>query len=184
MAVIVSDTGGAPRELAPDGLQPAVCCGVFDLGMQKGFEDVMQHKVCLAFEIAETLKEGEYAGKRMVLSERFTASLNEKSNLYKFLIGWRGRDFTPEERKAFDLEVLYGKPAMLNIIHKDRPGKATIAVIAGAMRLPKDIESMVPENARDWKPKWIAEAQKAGGIGLAITDGAVEEPPFADDIPF
>ena|SRR3990167_1789785 len=183
MAVVVSDTGGTQRELAPDGLQPAVCCGVFDLGMQKGFEGQLQHKVMVAFEIAETLKEGEYAGKRMVLSQSFTASLNEKANLYKFLIGWRGRDFTAEELKAFDLEVLYGVAAMLNIIHKDRPGKPTIAIIAGAMRLPKDAQAMTPENPRDWKPKWVVEAQKTGGVGLAITDGALDES-FTDDIPF
>ena len=42
-----------------------------------------------------------------VWSRNFTPTLNEKSNLRKFLRGWFGRDLTKQELEDFDTESLH-----------------------------------------------------------------------------
>lgn len=181
MALVAKGQDDTPRELPKAGLQPGVCCGVFDIGNQIGFEGKVQHKCILCFELAETIKAGDFEGKRFVISEEFTVSLHEKSNLGKFLEGWRGESFTEEERKGWDVEQVYGWPVMLNVIHKKRTNKPTLAVINSAMPLPDGFTPMKPENPRDWCPKWIKDKQKAGGVGLTADDPSTID---GEEIPF
>jgi len=58
----------------------------------------------------------------------------------KFLESWRGKAFTEEEAKAFDISVLIGKPCMINVIHKvsQKSGK-TYAEIASVSPMMKGI---------------------------------------------
>ena len=64
------------------------------------------------------------------------ASLHERAALRKFLEAWRGRPFTPEELKGFDLTKLLGQPCLLGIVHQEREGK-TFAGISSCMKLPR-----------------------------------------------
>jgi hypothetical protein len=72
------------------------------------------------------------------LGKEFTLSLNEKATLRKFLESWRGKAFTEDEAKSFDISVLLGKPCMLNVIHKvsQKNGK-TYAEIASVSPMMK-----------------------------------------------
>jgi hypothetical protein len=77
--------------------------------------------------------------------------MNEKSNLRKDLKSWRGKDFTEEEARSFDITKLLGAPCMLNIIHnpsKSDPSKvyeqiAGITSIPKGMTIPKQVNDTV-----------------------------------------
>ena len=70
------------------------------------------------------------------ISQRYTASLNEKSVLRRDLAAWRGRDFTPEELEEFNLRNIVGAPCLVQIIHREYNGKK-YANVASIMSLPK-----------------------------------------------
>lgn len=178
MAVIVSDSGGT-FEAIPTGVFPAVCCSLWDLGIQPGFQGKQTHKVVLGWEIDQRKTEGEWAGKRFVVTKTYTASLNEKANLRKDLESWRGRPFTEEELKGFDLEKVVHAPCMLNLLEQvSQKGKKWTG-IAAIMPLAKGTTKLEPETPRDYMPNWIKTL-----LGLATAETGVAEPSFDDDIPF
>lgn len=166
---------GANYKPAPAGTHAAVCCDVVDLGELKveyQGKAKTQHKIKIVWQIDELRDDG--APHRV--AKRYTLSLHEKSALRKDLEGWRGKPFTEEELKGFDVEVLISKPALLNVIHKDSNG-STFANVMGIMKLPKAMEApAVSQYVRecDRTPE-----EKAGtsdfGDGPPITD---------DDVPF
>lgn len=128
MAIIVK---GSDFENAPEGMHQAVCVDVHDLGMvetsYKGKPKV-QRKVVIYWEIAAIDSKGE----QFVPRKRYTGSLNEKSMLFKDLKTWRGKPFTPDEIKSFDVEKLINAPATLLISHEDKEGTVYANVTAVA----------------------------------------------------
>lgn len=174
--MVISDSGGGKREPTPTGAIPAVCSNYYDLGMQPGFEPgTFSHKVAILWELGETLKDGEFAGKRFTISKTYTASLNEKATLCKTLESWRGRPFTAEEKRGFDMEGIVGKPCLLNIVAKSRPDGTTTADVAAVMPLPKGVDPMKPELDRSYTPKWVAQklAAAQGHTEAKTEDDAV-----------
>lgn len=138
------------------GLHFAICFNEIDLGLQKVATqegEKIMGKVIVGWEIDETITEGEYKGKRFCLWKKYTKSLHAKSNLKKDLESWRGRAFTEEEKKGFDLDNIVGKGCMLNVVHSEYNGK-TYANIASISPMMKNAVVMVPENSRN-TPKWI-----------------------------
>jgi len=97
------------------------------------------NKVRITWELPnekKVFKEGE-PEKVLTVSKEFTLSLHEKANLRKFLESWRGRGFTDEEAKKFNISKLLGVPCFLSIIHKiSRQGKV-YADISSISTLPK-----------------------------------------------
>lgn len=177
MSIIVSDSGGGGNFKLPEpGMHQAVCSKVFDLGQQPGFSQKLQHKLVIYWELEETIDEGEYAGKPMVIMKTYTASLNEKANLRHDLVSWRGRDFTEAELKGFDIESVVGVGCTLNVIHADSNGKVR-ARIVGVMPRQKNAPEMKPTLGDDFMPGWIAE--------LIGDNKTAQESTFEDDsIPF
>lgn len=125
MAIIVSSKGGGTTDYTPipAGNYVARCYSMIDLGTHE--EEILGQKkwirkIRLSFELPTELKTFEEGkGEQpMSISREFTPSLHEKSSLRMFLKSWRGKDFTEEEVKAFDLTKLLGVPCLLNIIHK------------------------------------------------------------------
>jgi hypothetical protein len=76
------------------------------------------------------------------ITQRYTASLNEKSVLRRDLSAWRGRDFTPAELAEFNLRNIVGAPCMIQIIHREYNGKK-YANVASIMTLPKGVAKPV-----------------------------------------
>lgn len=142
MSLIVKDGGGTNIPLLPEDVYPAVCNMLVDLGDQYSKQfDKTSHKVLICWEIpSETLESGETRR----LSKTYTATLNEKGNLRKDLIAWRGRDFTPDELKEFDLRRVAGAPCMLQIVHKVKQDGSKFASIAAIMKLPKGMPAPKP----------------------------------------
>ena len=175
MSVMVKETGG-DYEHPPVGMQNAICCRVFDLGQQPGFQGKVQHKVLIMWELEERKQKGEWAGKRFLVSRRYTASLNEKATLRKDLESWRSKGFTADELDGFDLEVVVGKGCTLNLVENENNGRTyiNVAAVLPKMKAADDLEVETPE---DYTPDWVLELMEAGAT-LPAND--VND----DDIPF
>lgn len=172
--------------MTPSGTLHAVCFGVWDLGMQKAEfngKPVIQHKVIVGWETFERIESNdEWDGQRYRLYRRYTLSLNEKASLCKDLNSWRGKNFTDEERKGFDLETLIGSNCFLNVIHKEGNGK-TYANVAAVTSLAKGIQLIKPENDPA-EPEWVAKI-KAQAVSEAEVRVIEEEAQARDEqLPF
>ena len=166
MAILAKE--GEKREflLVPAGTHQAVCYGVWDIGLQKTIwnnAEKIQHKVIVAFEINEQIPSGEYVGKRFTVSKRYTLSLGDKANLRKDLESWRGKAFTIEELKGFDIEKLIGINAMVSVVHnevRNEKGTRFYANIVSVSKLMKGVMPMKPENEPK-PPEWVTKLQAA-----------------------
>jgi hypothetical protein len=127
----------------PAGLHPFVLYGCYHVGVipSKGGFDA-KDTVILAFELpeAEPLKYKEEDGtmtlKPRIMSKRFNLSFHEKSTLRIQLESWRGRAFTADEMKAFELQKLLGASGHLQVMHQSREGK-THASVSNLLPSPK-----------------------------------------------
>lgn len=85
-----------------------------------------QHKVMISWELIgkddPKMQEGDNKGKPFSTHKRYTVSLNEKAALRQDLEGWRGKKFTAEELKGFDLSNVLGAYCTIQIVH-DETGK-------------------------------------------------------------
>lgn len=107
-----SKEGFTPVE---EGTWRAVCVDVTPL-VKKERQYGVKEEFRIVFETnAAELSNGN---RQCVWSRGFTPSLNEKSNLRKFLHQWRGRDLTETEENGLDTETLIGQPATLVIVHQ------------------------------------------------------------------
>ncbi len=145
MAIIATNTGGSSYEPIPSGSYPARCYSMVHLGtIEENILGVVKklNKVRITWELPTELKvfKEENGEQPHVISKEFTLSLHEKATLRNFLKNWRGKDFTEDEAKAFDIEKLVGAPCMLNITHKkSKDGTKTYAEIGSVSTLPKGL---------------------------------------------
>jgi hypothetical protein len=109
--MLVSETSGS-YELAPVGVYSAVCVRLINMGMQETSYG-LKHQVHLAFEIDEKMEDG----RPFLMMQNYTMSLNEKARLRIDLQAWRGRAFSAEELKGFDLKSVLGKPLQVSVVH-------------------------------------------------------------------
>lgn len=141
MSFVVQDNDKV-RELCPAGSYSAVCVDVVDLGIvETTYQGQIRktHKCRVMFEVAEQRADGS----PFYIGERFTASLGEKAALRKFLEGWRGKAFTADELKGFDLEQLIGAPAIISVVHNQN-GDRTFDNIASASKIMKGMAPFKP----------------------------------------
>lgn len=120
---IIASNNGTQRELIPAGNYIARCYSMVEVGtVPETFqgETKMQKKVRITWELPEETRvfSQDKGEQPLVISKEYTLSMNEKSNLRKDLASWRGKDFSEDEAKRFDITALLGKACMLNIIHK------------------------------------------------------------------
>jgi hypothetical protein len=114
-----------------------------------------QHKIRIGFEIFGEDDNGnpltiDMDGKMMpsTISKTYTLSLHEKAGLRKDLAAWRGRDFTEEEAKAFDVSKLINAYCMVNVTTSENNGK-TYTNIAGLTPLPQALKNAKPAPVHD-----------------------------------
>ena len=176
--MVVKDEG-RDFEPIPTGGQQAVCNAIHDLGMQEGFGGKPTHKVVLVWELAERRTLGDFAGQRFIMCKKYTASLNERANLSKDLESWRGKAFTPEQRKGFEMTVLVGANCNLNMVEKTGNAGKTFVNVASISGLIKGQKKIEPEQP-GYMPKWIAD------MLINVEAGDSNAPEFDDDdsIPF
>ena len=117
MGLIAIEKAG--RTPAPAGTHLANCFGLIDLGTQPAFKpgDSQSHKVWLWWELCHEQRED---GVAMTVGSFYRVSLHEKSVMRAMLQTWRGKPFTPEELKAFQLQNIVGAACMLTIVHEPK----------------------------------------------------------------
>jgi len=143
MAIIATSNGSTNFEPMATGNYPARCYSMIHIGtideVILGTQKTL-NKVRITWELPTELKvfREENGEQPQVISKEFTLSMHEKATLRNFLKNWRGKDFTEEEAKAFDIEKLIGAPCMLNITHKkSKDGTKTYAEIGSISTMPK-----------------------------------------------
>ena len=184
------------------GMHAARCYAVIDLGVH--FSEMWQkeqHRVLLIWETDEMMTTSEGEEKPKAISKEFVLSLHSKSDLYKTLISWRGKGFTEEELKGFDLKNILGAPCLLNIVEnkKDDRVYANIGGITPLMKGQTPPEAVNKQiffeltaetlDQIDSLPKWVAEKirksitfnQLAGGENKKFDELV---PSQDDDLPF
>jgi len=143
MAIIATSNGSTSFEPIATGNYPARCYSMVHLGtIEENILGTLKklNKVRITWELPTELKvfKEEKGEQPQVISKEFTLSLHEKATLRGFLKNWRGKDFTDEEAKAFDIEKLVGAPCMLNITHKTKKdGSGIYAEIGSVSAMPK-----------------------------------------------
>lgn len=176
MAIVAKETGGSFTP-APEGTHAAVCVDIVDLGMlEVSFNNKTkhQHKIRVSWQIAEDREDG----KPFLVSKRYTLSLHEKAALRKDLESWRGRSFTPEELRGFDVETVLGHGCLINVIHAPNPkGGSPYANISAIMRAPKGMEVPTPRDYVRVKDRTPAEAE-ADQTHQPFADVSDDDVPF------
>lgn len=153
MAFIASDNGGGNFKRVPAGVFIGRCYSLIDLGTQLSsgqYGEKMQHKIRIGWELFGDDDEGapltvDVDGRDMpmTISKSYTVSLHEKAGLRKDLAAWRGRDFTDDEAKAFDVSKLVGAYCMVNVTTSETNGK-TYSNVAGLTPLPGALKNAKP----------------------------------------
>ena len=211
MAIYASDTGGGSDfDPVPEGSHPAVCDMLVDLGLQETtgkFAGKVQHKIYLRWQIPSLRlsyeKDGVAIEGPMTIGSRFTVSLHEKAALRKLLQQWRGRAFTADELKKFDVTSVVGKPCLISVSHTPRDGGGVYANVDTAIKLPAGVtppelegEALVYDSdnmgtflkLRPWLQE-VIKAQKSPKEADRVNDpdawrGGLSNDDLDDDIPF
>ena len=173
----------------PEGIHPAVCVDVMDLGLvETDFQGVkkMVNKVKLTFE---SEAKGD-DGKPCTVSKNFTASLHPKAKLSEFVGKWRGRQVVPGE--SIELKKLIGACCTLVISHQQNLSGKTYAAIDAVSKPTKKVTpsgTYDPAAARqryaDWKAKQVGASaapapvapQPAPAAPAPVKSGAATTPP-------
>lgn len=202
MSSIIATDKSTPRELIPQGNYIARCYQMIQIGTVTDTINgtaTTAPKIRIGWELPEELKtfNQERGEQPLVISTEYTLSLNSKANLRKTLASWRGKDFTTEEAKGFDVTKLLGVPCMLNIIHK--PGVAdptkvyekiaSISPLPKGVKCPKQINETFVLTFDDWNdslfnslPDFIRERIKSSAEFQEKLRPGEKHIPNADDI--
>ena len=170
MALIAKESGGGGDFTpVPQGMHLARCYRVIDLGTQETtYLGTVKHlpKVMLQFEV-----HGEDDGgnpivtaknEPMSISKNFTLSLAEKATLRKDLQTWRGREFTAEELRGFELKNVLGAWAMISVIKAMGNNGKEYTNIAAIMSVPPAIKKAgMPQHHNELKMFSIDEPDMA-----------------------
>lgn len=110
----------------PAGMHLARCYRIIDLGTQSyewQGQPKKNYKIMILWEVHGEDENGKALitdrGEPMSISKNYTMSLGEMSRLRADLKAWRGRDFTPEELRGFQLKNVLGAWCMLTVVHGD-----------------------------------------------------------------
>lgn len=122
MSLVAKANEGGSFTPVPAGMHLARCYKIVDLGSQKTEymgQIKVQHKIMLQFEVWSEDDQGSPTltskGEPLSISKNYTLTLSEKASLRNDLKTWRGRDFTTEELRGFELKNVLGVWAMLSV---------------------------------------------------------------------
>lgn len=187
MPIIAANNGGGTFTPHPEGQFAAVCADVHDLGMVEvtwqGTKK-QQHKIDIYFYCGESIeKDGKTID--LMVRERFTLSLGESSKLRPFLEAWRGKAFTTEEERGFDVERLIGVGSLIQVTQREHEGKV-YSNVTSIMRLPKQM--LPPDIPADYvriaaRPPKEGERKPAPATAGVAASAATTYDEFPGDFP-
>lgn len=144
---LVAKEGESKFNPVPPGMHLARCYRVVDLGTQRSeYLGTIKHlpKVMLQFEVHGEDEGGNAIvttkGEPMTISKNFTLSLGEKATLRKDLQTWRGREFTAEELRGFELKNILGAWAMISVIKSTGNNGKEYTNISAIMQVPPQVK--------------------------------------------
>ena len=144
---LVAKEGEGSFTPVPPGMHLARCYRVVDLGTQKSeYLGTIKHlpKVMIQFEVHGEDENGKAIvtakNEPMTISKNFTLSLAEKATLRKDLQTWRGREFTAEELRGFELKNILGAWAMISVIKSTGNNGKEYTNIAAIMQVPPQVK--------------------------------------------
>lgn len=220
MALIAKATPNEGGEFiqVPAGMHLARCYKILDLGTQpKLVQGVtkFQRTIDVYFEVHGEDAEGNpmvtNKGEPMSINGDYNFTLNEASKLTKHLESWRGKKFTEEERKGFDIEKILGSWAMINVTaNLSKSNGKTYHNISDIMPVPKMVKDAglpdpfnkpqifsfddeelnmdVFNSINSYKQNKIKESpegrERFGSSGNAPVPKQAQDDGFNDDIPF
>jgi hypothetical protein len=131
----------------PEDTYYGICYSVVDIGLQynQAFKKTSA-KIILTWEIVDDdLRRDFGRGKleRRSISKQYTASLNNKSNLYGDIRPWLGRE---PEGDTLDLSQLAGQPCMLTIVNNEGSDGKVYSNVTGVGKVMKGVDLGKPEN--------------------------------------
>lgn len=187
---------------APAGTHIARCYGCVSLGTQHSEQFADTFKVLLLFELPhERLQSQEYGEKPMTISKEYSLSLGKKSNLRKHLDSWRGRSFSEEELKGFEVSNVVGAACQITVVHSTSGNGNTYAKIESITGLAKGMSCPPQEHASikyelehgkndvfknlpEWIQKKIESCEEWKPQEAASAPAETVQQPEEDDVPF
>lgn len=170
--------------LHPEGIHPAVCVDVIDLGLQQQTfqnETKMVPKIKIVWESEQKTPEGVHC----TVSKNFTASLHPKAKLNDLLSKWRGKPI--ENGENIDLQKLINANCTLVISHqKNMTGRdyASIDAISKATKKLKPSGDYDGSAMRQRLAEWAAKQPGAPAPVSAPAKSKPAKPVDDDDVPF
>ena len=162
MSLVLESKAGGDFRPHVEGIHPAVCVDVIDLGLvETEFQGQKRlvNKVRVVFETEQRNEDG----KNCIITKTFTASLHPKAKLADFLGKWRGRPVVPGE--SVDLAKLIGASCTLVISHQQNMVGRTYASIDAVSKPTKRLVASGgydPAMARQRIAEWKAREATAG----------------------
>jgi hypothetical protein len=208
--IIAETNSGGSYTPVPAGMWLGRCYRIIDLGTQKteyqGSVKFLK-KLMVQWEVHGEDEHGKELrtakGEPLSISKNYTVSLAEKATLRKDLVSWRGKEFTSEELRGFDLKNILGAWAMLSVATsignngKEYTNVVSVNPVPAAMKknLPQAHNSLemfdledpdmtlyesFSKNIKDRieaSPEWAAITS-----GKEVPKGSFDD--MSDDIPF
>lgn len=147
MAILAEKKEGGNFKTIEAGTYIARCYSMIEIGtVKEEFQGKtkMLKKVNITWELPTELAifKEEKGEEPFVISKTYTLSMHEKSTLRRDLESWRGKGFTDEEAKRFDITKLLGIPAMITVIQKPKSNDPTKTVteVTNITKPPKGYE--------------------------------------------
>lgn len=150
MSLIVKKTAGKRYPPVPQGVYPAVCVAVIDLGEQRReFQGSVAYEpqVKFTWEIPSQTIEVDGEQKPRWVSKAVKLSLHENSNLRKIVEAWRNAPVTEEEQEhGLDLRAFLGRSCQVWVSVKTSKNGNDYNDIKGVMALPTGMEPLTTES--------------------------------------
>lgn len=149
----------------------ARCYSLIDIGtvenIYKGKVQGMVHRIFITWELPKlkAVFNEDRGEEPFVISEEFTLSTKENSNLAKLISAWRNKPLTLKEQESYDPTIMVGKTALIQFIHKTKAKYASEQIekvtnentnmkIQAIMKRSKDMEmpdQLNPTFIWDWE---------------------------------
>lgn len=160
------------------GLHVAMTSLVEDLGVRNS-KYGPQHQIIIIWELDETMREGDNAGKNFTFSQFYPAEITNRNKTGKLLAGYAGKKLSKEQlEKGINISKLQGKPCQLNLIEDEEKDRM---VIDSVLPLPPQMAEQAPERTITEPPEWVQKFKENSQTNNVKTD----EPDTDDsELPF
>ena len=189
MALIAKET--ISYEPIPADIHHAVSVWLYDLGTSLNKWGNMKRRVVISWELPNVRIEIDHDGVKLnvprIFSKTYPLTLGAKADLRKDLQAWRGRSFSAEELKGFDVRNVLEKNCMLQFIHETKESGEIKAKLTSIIPLVKGLTGKTPETdvryfefgisteIPEGTPKWILDEMKKseewGQFGKTLSGG-------------